>query len=180
MEEGEHPGSSASFPEMLEEQRQSDRSLYRDAEAIEQSLRFIQHATRYAVEDDKRLLPLTPPQLQLLALLARPSYRAGPTLKELSELMGLAHSTVSGIVDRLERQGLVRRVPNPKDRRASNIELTDRVSQYLQQSLPSRRLSPLLRALQQASDEERTTIREGLALLQRLFARSNGQSEGKR
>lgn len=122
-------------------------------------------------------MPLTPPQIQVLALLTRSAQGAGPTLKELSESLGLAHSTVSGIVDRLERHGLVRRVTNPHDRRASNIEITARVTRYLQQSLPSRRLHPLLTALQHASGEERNVVIEGLVTLQGLFTRVDKPSE---
>jgi len=34
----------------------------------------------------------------------------GMSVKELSQKVGLSHSTVSGIVDRLERKGLAARV----------------------------------------------------------------------
>lgn len=50
------------------------------------------------------------------------------TLKELSEMMGLAKSTVCGIVDRLEMQGAVIRVRDTSDRRNVKISLSPGVS----------------------------------------------------
>jgi DNA-binding MarR family transcriptional regulator len=41
----------------------------------------------------------------------------GLSLSDLSEKMGLAHSTVSEIVGRLERDGVLRRTTRPEDRR---------------------------------------------------------------
>jgi DNA-binding MarR family transcriptional regulator len=45
-------------------------------------------------------------------------------ISELSEKMGLTNSTVSGIVDRLEDQGVVIRQRSTKDRRVVYVELT--------------------------------------------------------
>jgi DNA-binding MarR family transcriptional regulator len=45
--------------------------------------------------------------------------RSGPTTaKQLAELAGLTTGGVTGVVDRLERAGYVRREANPKDRRS--------------------------------------------------------------
>jgi DNA-binding MarR family transcriptional regulator len=48
-----------------------------------------------------------------------------PTINELAKLLGLDKSSVSGLVDRAERRGLVRRVPSPVDRRSVLVALTD-------------------------------------------------------
>ncbi len=49
-----------------------------------------------------------------------------PTMNELSRLLGLDKSSVTGLVDRAERRGLVVRVPSTADRRAVLVSLTDR------------------------------------------------------
>jgi MarR family transcriptional regulator, lower aerobic nicotinate degradation pathway regulator len=49
-----------------------------------------------------------------------------PTMNELARLLGLDKSSVSGLVDRAERRGLVERVPSAADRRAVLVCLTDR------------------------------------------------------
>jgi MarR family transcriptional regulator, lower aerobic nicotinate degradation pathway regulator len=48
-----------------------------------------------------------------------------PTMNELARLLGLDKSSVTGLVDRAERRGLVTRVPSTTDRRAVLVSLTD-------------------------------------------------------
>lgn len=94
---------------------------------------------------------------------------AGLSLSELSTRLELAHSTVSGIIDRLQRRDLVRRTTRPDDRRYVRIEITARVHDWLQQELPALRLRPLIAALDQASAQERDDLIRSLALLQALL-----------
>lgn len=69
---------------------------------------------------------LTVPQLMVLKeLYGHPDM----TLKELSERVGLAKSTVCGIVDRLEIHGAVVRVRDSEDRRTVKISLSPKVSE---------------------------------------------------
>jgi MarR family transcriptional regulator, lower aerobic nicotinate degradation pathway regulator len=49
-----------------------------------------------------------------------------PTMNELARLLGLDKSSVTGLVDRAERRGLVARVPSTADRRTVLVSLTDR------------------------------------------------------
>jgi len=48
-----------------------------------------------------------------------------PTMQELARLLGLDKSSVTGLVDRAERRGLVTRVASTADRRAVEVHLTD-------------------------------------------------------
>jgi DNA-binding MarR family transcriptional regulator len=48
-----------------------------------------------------------------------------PTMNELARLLGLDKSSVTGLVDRAERRGLVARVPSMEDKRAILVKLTD-------------------------------------------------------
>jgi MarR family transcriptional regulator, lower aerobic nicotinate degradation pathway regulator len=47
-----------------------------------------------------------------------------PTMNELAKLLGLEKSSVTGLVDRAERRGLVARVPSSTDGRAVLVSLT--------------------------------------------------------
>jgi DNA-binding MarR family transcriptional regulator len=89
--------------------------------------------------------------------------------------MGLAHSTVSGIVTRLERRDLLRRTTRPDDRRFVTIELTQPVKDWLGQELPALRLRPLTAAIGRATEQERTAILEGLATLDRLLGQDTAE-----
>ncbi|MDG6107776.1 MarR family transcriptional regulator [Dactylosporangium aurantiacum] len=53
-----------------------------------------------------------------LLLRLRTSGDAGLPLGELAQLLGVTPRNVTGLVDTLEREGLVRRVPDPADRRS--------------------------------------------------------------
>jgi MarR family transcriptional regulator, lower aerobic nicotinate degradation pathway regulator len=48
-----------------------------------------------------------------------------PTMNELAKLLGLEKSSVTGLVDRAERRGLLVRVPSSADGRAVLVSLTD-------------------------------------------------------
>lgn len=67
---------------------------------------------------------LTPQQGQLLCVLMAQSYG----MSELGATLGLAKSSLTGLVDRTERNGLVRREPDPQDSRAVRVALTPRGS----------------------------------------------------
>ncbi|TDD79119.1 MarR family transcriptional regulator [Actinomadura darangshiensis] len=45
-------------------------------------------------------------------------------MSELGAMLGLAKSSLTGLVDRTERNGLVRREPDPQDMRAVRVALT--------------------------------------------------------
>lgn len=49
----------------------------------------------------------------------------GMKIADLGRCAGLEPSTMTGVIDRMERDGLVRREDDPEDRRAQNIRLTD-------------------------------------------------------
>ncbi|WSZ86845.1 MarR family transcriptional regulator [Streptomyces sp. NBC_00859] len=59
-------------------------------------------------------------QAQLICVLTAQPHGMG----ELSTMLGLEKSSLTGLVDRAERRGLVRREPDPQDRRAVRVALT--------------------------------------------------------
>jgi len=50
--------------------------------------------------------------------------RTGRSMTELSQLMELDNSTITGLIDRLEKAGFVYRNPDPVDRRLSHVYIT--------------------------------------------------------
>jgi DNA-binding MarR family transcriptional regulator len=97
----------------------------------------------------------------------------GPfSVKELSRQAGLAHSTVSGIVDRLAQRGIVERSADERDARFSQVRITAQVEEYLEKTLPAMGLHPLAEALRRARPAERELIRRGLSTLRRLLEAS--------
>jgi DNA-binding MarR family transcriptional regulator len=65
---------------------------------------------------------ITLPRFDLLAQLDRTP--DGMTLGELSQRMMVSNGNITGLVDRLVGQGLIRRRPSPNDRRVQIVNLT--------------------------------------------------------
>jgi DNA-binding MarR family transcriptional regulator len=70
--------------------------------------------------ESAREFDLTPQQGQLLCVLMAQPYG----MSELGAMLGLAKSSLTGLVDRTERNGLVRRRSDPQDSRAVRVALT--------------------------------------------------------
>jgi DNA-binding MarR family transcriptional regulator len=66
-------------------------------------------------------VPVTVTQAGILFLLKQ---KDGRTMTELSQILGIDNSTMTGLADRLEKAGFVKRVASPGDRRASHIHIT--------------------------------------------------------
>lgn len=144
----------------------TDEELRAAAETILDDLQTVWRTLRRTVERDIKESGLTVPQVNVLDALAE---RDGMNLKDLSQQVGLAHSTVSGIVDRLEREGFVQRQPDAQDRRFTKIFLSEKVRSYLRQDYPSHHVQSLAEILKNGTTEERARIADGLSILRRLL-----------
>ena len=90
----------------------------------------------------------------------------GRSQRELSTQLGIHRNVMVTVVDKLEREGLVKRMPHPVDRRAFAVTLTDN----------ARALLPKLDAQGRAQEDEVTaslTDTERKAVLQHLQRMSN-------
>lgn len=70
----------------------------------------------------------TLPRFDLMAALDRAqmdSGAAGLSMGALSQHLMVSNGNVTGVVDRLEAEGLVRRMPHPDDRRTTIVALTE-------------------------------------------------------
>jgi DNA-binding MarR family transcriptional regulator len=136
------------------------------AREIDSELRAIRELVRRPLEMEFAKAHLTGPQQSAMATLISSD---GLSLKELSAQLGLAHSTTSGIVDRLERDGLVKRTTGHSDRRFTTIVVTDAVRKFVNETMPQISLHPLVEALRQAAPADRKVIAEGLRTLRRVL-----------
>jgi DNA-binding MarR family transcriptional regulator len=144
----------------------ANTELLREAEEVEDAVRALYRLLRRPFEPDIAESGFTAPQMNTLEELTR---QDGLSLKELSARMALSHSTVSGIIDRLERRGSVERKRDPEDRRYSRIFLSEEVREYVRHMSPSRSLGPIPKALELASAEERAQILGGIGTLRHLL-----------
>ena len=88
-------------------------------------LRMLTCTTLIESEVRKRLrdnFDITLPRFDLLAQLERAPH--GMTLGELSQRMMVSNGNLTGLVDRLREQGLIKRKPSPTDRRVQIVSLS--------------------------------------------------------
>lgn len=85
--------------------------------ALRRFLRFSESAARAE--------GLTPQQHELLLAVRGFAGAAHPTVSDLAQRLQLCAQSMVGLIDRVEAQGLVRRVPDDTDHRRVMIQLTD-------------------------------------------------------
>jgi DNA-binding MarR family transcriptional regulator len=121
---------------------------------------FISYSDRHVRE-----LGLTGPQFDVIATLGNTS---GMTMNVLAEKTLVTKGTLTGIVDRLEQKGLVRREVPPENRRCFLIVLTPAGEKLFAEVFPSQ-VAYLKRRLGQLSCAELDEIRGALQQLRNLF-----------
>lgn len=103
------------------------------------------------------------PQLLCLTFLSKEdSYQS--THKQLTEYLNLNSSTVTGIVNRLEKKGLIARLPKQGDKRVTYIALTSAGYKIVAET-PNLLQEKLSQNLARLSSEQITQIRTSLSLM---------------
>jgi DNA-binding MarR family transcriptional regulator len=144
-----------------------DEALQQEAELLAKYLTDIRAILKRTQDTEIAAAGLTLPQVDVLRELTNAN---GLSLKELSKRLGLVHSTVSGIVDRLEQRGFVQRRADPDDKRFTRIYASQNVMEYADRTMYSWRGNVIAKALQQATPAEREQIVKGIAKLYDLLA----------
>jgi DNA-binding MarR family transcriptional regulator len=147
----------------------SPDELLKLAQEVDQHLSFIRQRLREPLETEFARGGLTGPQRMVMQALVQSE---GLSLKQLSGQVSLAHSTVSGIVDRLQARGMVVRQKDESDGRATVIAPSSPVRDFLSNRMPELIMSPLTEALRDATDSEKATVLRGLKKLRALVERS--------
>jgi DNA-binding MarR family transcriptional regulator len=138
------------------------------ADRMERDLGAIRRAMRKPLNAEIARGQLTLPQTAVMRVVVR---RPAIRLSDLNREVSLAHSTVSGIVDRLEKSGMVKREPDDFDKRIMRVRPTEKVTSWIDEQLPALKRGPLQTALQRAKPEERETLAKAVTRLRRLLAR---------
>ncbi len=100
-----------------------DRESKQELDAIVETILYLYTESRRLTKQAAREVGLTGPQLTVIKLL---DTFGDLSLSSLSERIRAQNSTVTGIIDRMEREGLVSRERSTSDRRVVFIRLTDK------------------------------------------------------
>ena len=123
------------------------------------------HLLRRAAEEDRA----AGPSRARLSALSVVVFRGPLTLGELAAAEAVRSATMTGIVNGLERDGLVRRRPHGRDRRSVNIEATAAGRRVLQQAR-ERRIERVASQLDDLTAEELELLGRAAQLVDERFS----------
>ncbi|MBS5787865.1 MAG: MarR family transcriptional regulator [Clostridioides difficile] len=105
---------------------------------LSECIGFITNTTMKFVSEDfnRRLEAKGSTRIQWIALYFLNEENKSISQKELASLMNIKDSSVARLVDRMERDGLIKRVENPKDKRVKFLELTNNGRNKIEALLP--------------------------------------------
>jgi len=143
-------------------------------EALESVLRQLIWLERKSLAQDLSYYGVTVPQFYALLSLEK---RGGASpMNELARATQQALATMTGVIDRLVKMGLVERERKESDRRVVMVHLTRRAEQLLEEVTARRRRS-LHKALAKFDDEEIDRLLRLLQALPLAFSWEGERSE---
>jgi DNA-binding MarR family transcriptional regulator len=108
---------------------------------------------------------LTAPRLSALSVIV---FRGPLTLSHLAAAEQVRPPTITRLIQELERDGLVERLPDPDDRRITRVRATPRGRQLLNQGR-ARRVERLARDVEGLSAGDRTLLGRAVEVLEELL-----------
>lgn len=148
-----------------------DGNLEELAREIEQRLTSIRQQLRKPLEAEFARGQLTGPQRSVMSVVV--AAREPMRVREITAAVGLAQSTVSGIVERLVQSGMLVRTEDPQDARASRITASAAVRAFLEKQMPKLTLSPLLIALREGGRSDAESILAAVVRLDELLEKKS-------
>ena len=136
-----------------------------DATAVANRLRPALLKLNRALRREVHSLGVTGGQVSLLIEIRKDP---GIGVRELAARERMSPAGMSGHVDRLERAGLVRRTPDPVDRRRHGLTITPEAERVLR-SVRSRRTAWLATRLKRLSPDELATVEAAIDPLAKLL-----------
>ena len=129
------------------------------------SLRKIMRAADLHSQKLMKASGLTAPQLLVMQAIAK---EGNPPTSTLARHIAVSQATMTRIIDRLERAGLVRREKSTTDKRVVNISLTN-AGQLKLESAPEALQEEFLRRFQELEDWEQQLLRSSLLRVAKMM-----------
>lgn len=138
--------------------------IKRDVDQVLEAIIYLYTESRRLTKELARRADLTGPQLTVVKLLEQ---IGDLSLSELSERIRAQNSTVTGIIDRMERENLVTRERSKEDRRVVYIRLTAK-GRRLAEEIPVEPMEIFRSALESLTASE---VRELVKILGKVAKR---------
>jgi len=138
--------------------------IKQDVDQVFEAIVYLYTESRRLTKELARRVQLTGPQLTVIKILET---LGDISLSELSDRIRAQNSTVTGIIDRMEREGLVVRARSTEDRRVVHIRLTEKGAK-LAREIPVEPMEIFRSALESLSAQE---VRDLLRILLKIAKR---------
>jgi DNA-binding MarR family transcriptional regulator len=138
--------------------------IKQEVDQVFEAIVYLYTESRRLTKELARRAQLTGPQLTVLKILET---LGDLSLSELSDRIRAQNSTVTGIIDRMEREGLVVRARSTEDRRVVHIKLTDKGAR-LAREIPVEPMEIFRTALESLSAQE---MKDLLKILMKIARR---------
>lgn len=148
---------------MVRAQIQAPETEQPDMDAVVEAIVYLYTESRRITKGLASEYGLTGPQLAVVKML-EPVGKL--SLSELSDRIRARNSTVTGIIDRMEREGLVERQRSEEDRRVVHIVLT-RQGQKLASEIPVEPVQIFRQVLSELSSRDASDLKRILTRLAR-------------
>ncbi|AEX85318.1 hypothetical protein XO10_04470 [Marinitoga sp. 1135] len=131
-------------------------------------IKEIKELLRKAMTTQFENMEITSSQWMILGILMK---NGRMKIGDLSKEVGLSNSTVTGIIDRLEKRNFVKRVRDSKDRRVIYIELTEEFEKN-KKGLNLSMDNKLNEFLENVSETELKKVIDGLGILKDVLTKN--------
>lgn len=138
-----------------------DNDICENVVNIEKYLRRVDYIIRLKGREILMDFNITIPQFSALQILV---YNGELTIGELSQKMALACSTITDLVDRMEKNELVARKKDEKDKRVVRIEVLPKGHEIMKKVL-EKRVKFLDSKIVDLTEEEKISLSKGLESL---------------
>ena len=135
--------------------------IKQEVDQVFEAIVYLYTESRRLTKELARRAQLTGPQLTVVKILET---LGDISLSELSDKIRAQNSTVTRIIDRMEREGLVARVRSTEDRRVVHIRLTEKGAK-LAREIPIEPMEIFRNALESLSAQEMRDLMKILAKL---------------
>ncbi|NBI05999.1 MarR family winged helix-turn-helix transcriptional regulator [Senegalia massiliensis] len=136
--------------------------------SIVKLLKNVMDTMKRNIEDEFKEMNLTGPQGMLIGILSKYEEMK---ISDISQKMGLSNSTVSGIVDRMEKQGYIERIRSKEDRRVVHVKITPSFKEKSKNHF-SKVENKIDDIIKNGTKEEIEKIYEGLETLKKVLDRN--------
>jgi DNA-binding MarR family transcriptional regulator len=134
------------------------------ADALFAAIGVLRREVRRAVGRPWPLQSLSGSQVELLRLIRR---QPGVSVADAATELGLAPNSVSTLVGQLNDAGLIRRTPDPADRRVARLTLTSAARRYTE-AWRDRRSAVAASAISQLTARDRVLLESALPVLDKI------------